>query len=60
MTIAVSSSTPIASAPGTVDGAPALILRAEGAALLAACVTAYGATGGGLPPEKWSSLMYGF
>lgn len=46
MTIAVSSSTPIASAPGIVNGAPALILRAEGAALLAACVTAYGAMGG--------------
>ncbi len=46
MTLAVSPSTPAASAPGTVDRAPALILRAEGAALLAACVIAYGATGG--------------
>ncbi len=46
MTVAVSSSTPATSPPGIVNGAPALILRAEGAALLMASLAAYGATGG--------------
>lgn len=46
MTVAVSSSTPATSPPGIVNGAPALILRAEGAALLMASLVAYGATGG--------------
>jgi hypothetical protein len=46
VTLAVPSPTPLAPRGGTVTGTPALILRAEGAALHAASLAAYAATGG--------------